>query len=745
MTKQYFAKSILSNGKQPTVKDHLQAVSELAKQYGAEINMAAPAELAGILHDFGKYSDRFQDVLAGNPSRINHAICGAVLLNAVGQGSYGFHKIIEAICAHHSALASYEALRPILECLWKESLPREFDGKEAALTGAEDYKQAYKLFRQDFPAFQLTSEQRIKTHYSDKRDTATNNLISMLQTRMLFSCLVDADYTASATEEDETYPEQSERSENDYSPAIHSLAEYRTKLSAESTADAELNAMRNAVFNACSDAALQNPGLFTLTAPTGTGKTLALLQFALQHCVQWGKQRIILVLPFLSLTEQSAATYRNILPDLFEDTSQSELSDEARLYTSRWRVPFIVTTSVKFFQSLFADHPSECRRLHNIANSVIVFDEAQTLSPELTRFTLYAIQSLIQDYGCTMLLSTATQPDYSAISTLSQWKPQEILPDSSKYYARLKRTELTWRIREKDQISWESLAQELLSQTSVCTIVNLRKHARLLYQALRTLCAEEEIFFLTTDLCPAHRSQVIAAIRERLDHRLPCRVISTQCIEAGVDLDFDAVYRALAPLDSIIQAAGRCNRNGRLQDLGKVVIFRPEDEGYPGNWYRNAAETVRRLCAVHPIDIHDPEEIRRYYREIFSHLKDKPALKDAIQRQDYHAVAQEYQIIEKQQSAQIIVPFEGMLELYNQIVNDLKNDGITPALVRKAAPITVSCYIDNRLETIAEQVPYRKKGEGMSPFYYLRRDFLNCYTSDMGLLVPEFPKIEAIL
>ena len=464
---------------------------------------------------------------------------------------------------------------------------------------------------------------------------------------------------------------------------------------------------------------------------------MALLQFALRHCVEWKKTRIILVLPFLSLTEQSAKVYRNMLPELLEDTSQSRLDDDARLYSDRWRVPVIITTSVKFFESLFADRAGDCRRLHNIANSVIVFDESQTLPPELMRFTIHAARELTRSYGCTMLFSTATQPDFSAIHTLEEWAPREILPNHTEFYAALKRTTVTWRISDGDRIGWEQLAQELCAYQSVCAIVNVRKHARELYRAVLALCDADESFFLTTDLCPAHRSQVIAAIRARLDAHLPCRVVSTQCIEAGVDLDFDAVYRALAPLDSIIQAAGRCNRNGRLPGLGRVVVFCPEDEAYPGDWYQNAAKTVQRLCKAHPIDIHDPAEIQCYYREVFSGLADKLALKDAIKRQDYRAVAREYRMIEQRASAQVIVPYRGEQALYDEIISKLAH-GITPDIMRLAAPITVSCYVGEKLTAVAEQIPFRKHDFGMSPFYRLRAQ-ASCYDPDMGLQISDLP------
>ena len=735
MTEQYYAKSKLSDGRQPTVKEHLNAVAMLAGSYGAEISMGDAAALAGQLHDFGKYSPSFQELLQGKRIGVNHAACGAAFLEQICKGKRGFHAIIEAICAHHSALRSYVEISQDLNAVLKGNSSIEIDGKEVALVGVNAYRQAACAFQGDFPQFRLSSSQMISQFFEDAEEL--NGLKRMLQTRMLFSCLVDADYSVSAADKDKDYLERSERMTAAFPKASDALIQYCATIQAESKADPKLNAVREQVFNACADAAQLEPGLFYLTAPTGTGKTLALLKFALNHCLERQKSRIIIVLPFLSLTEQSSKIYRTMIPDLLEDTSQSDLNEEARLYSSRWRVPLIITTSVKFFETLFSDRPVNCRKLHNIANSVIVFDEAQTLPPELTRLTIHAVEELCQKYGCTMVFSTATQPDYSAIRSLENWRPREILPDHAAYYASLRRTQVHWRLLDEEQMSWPQLVQELSEKESVCAIVNLRKHARSLYRLLRQCSDPNTVFYLSTDLCPAHRSEVIQIIHTRLDAGLPCRVVSTQCIEAGVDLDFDAVYRALAPLDSIIQAAGRCNRNGRLPGLGQVVVFRPEEEEYPGIWYRNAAETVRRLCMESPIDIHDPAHIQKYYQNVFSKLQDKAALTKAIREQDYRSAAREYKLIKKQ-GVQVIVPFLGQIDLYNMLCKELRTSGISRAAMRTAAPITVSCYAADVPASIMEQLTYQNQDEGMSDYYLLGAQAEHLYQQDMGLQIADY-------
>ena len=743
MQKTYYAKSILSNGRQPTVKEHLTRVAELAREYGAELSMADAAELAGRLHDFGKYGELFQKLLRDEVRGVNHAACGAALLAQMGRGKKGFIPIVEAIRGHHDGLVSCDSAEE-LKRSYEYTGRLEIDGRQAALAGEKEYRAAFEQLLRDMPEFCLSRDQMLPR--STDGDLLAANISDMQTTRMLFSCLVDADYSVSAEDENEAYLEQSEQGDISPAEALRELDRHLAEIQSNSGADAELNRLRDAVFAACGAAGELEPGVFNLTAPTGVGKTLALLHFALRHCDAWGKKRVIVVLPFLSLTEQSAKTYRSILSQLLEDTSQSELSDEEHLYASRWRVPFLVTTSVKFFETLFSDRPADCRRLHNIANSVILFDEAQTLPPELIRATLRATDELCERYGCTMVFSTATQPDYTALKAFGKRRPREILPDYAAYYAKLKRTRVDWRLDER--VSWEALAEELSGQRSVCAIVNLRKHARELYRLLRNQCGAEGVFFLTTDLCPAHRSEVIKRIRSRLDEQLPCRVVSTQCIEAGVDLDFDAVYRALAPLDSIIQAAGRCNRNGRLPQGGSVTVFLPEDERYPGNWYQNCAKTVERLCAAQPIDIHDPEQIGRYYRAIYNELscKDKRALVEAIKDKDYGETAKAYQIIGKKQTMQVIVRFTGQEKLYDEISEEAKRSGMTPLLMKRAAPITVSRFEEKELNRFVENIPYagKRREERQSPFYLLCRQYLDCYQDDMGLQLPESEKVSFI-
>lgn len=721
----YYAKSADEFGNKVTNREHLGAVAALALRYGEEIGLPKAAWLTGIIHDFGKYSELFQNVLKGTATNVDHAICSAVLLYIARLSKNEDPALCLAAAvsaAHHSALRAFSRIKPELKAIrLGQGQGNCVTGKRAALFGQEEYDAAFLAFMRDFPDFKLSGLERFVDKSIDEK---------MLRARMLLSCLVDADYTASAggaaAESESLQPRQ----------LLSRLYDHMRELRSGSNSDKALNALRDEVFTQCGDAGEMAPGLFTLTAPTGVGKTMALLHFALRHCAAHGKRRIILMLPFLTLTEQSQRAYEKLCPDILADHSQSRLSNEQLELASRWDSPFIITTSVRFFESLFSSRPRDCRRLHNIAQSVILFDEAQSLPAELAAATMRSVSSLCRDYGCTMVFSTATQPDFAALPDLTDWRPREILPEGSKLYDALKRTRIRWNLDRPTAL--EDIAFEMSAQNSVCAIVNLRRHALRLFTELKRLCPESErdgLFFLTTDLCPAHRSDVIDAINSRLSHHLPCRVVATQCIEAGVDLDFESMYRALAPLEAIIQAAGRCNRNGLLPGGGTVTVFIPDDERsiYPGEAYGNAAGKVKLMYINGDLDIHSPESIKEYYRLLFRTVKDNENLTEAISSENYEAVEREYKLIENQ-GVQVVVPYDE--DLLAKIRLSAEKDGVTPALIKEAAPITVSCFNEELVRQHCEQIPYRKRSSDArteSDFYILSTGHEKYYHQDAGL------------
>ena len=370
----------------------------------------------------------------------------------------------------------------------------------------------------------------------------------------------------------------------------------------------------------------------------------------------------------------------------------------------------------------------------------MLFDEAQSLPADLTSVTLQAVNELCSRYHTTMVFSTATQPDFSARKDLT-WKPREILPESGEMFRALQRVKVEWRLGEDTPL--ETIAEEMSGQDSVCAIVNLRRHARQIAGRLSELCPKDTVFYLTTDLCPAHRSKQIKRIRERLKNNLPCRVVATQCIEAGVDLDFRTMYRALAPLDAIIQAAGRCNRNGGA--MGRVTVFCPADPRmpYPDQWYSNAAVTVQEMEP--PFSIHDPENIREYYRRLFHGKKDKQKLRAAIDSRSFAQTAAEYKLIDNA-GAQAIVPYSGADVSYASIAKRMRDEGVTHALLKEAAPITVTCFAKN-LKIYAEEIPFAGHGKTQtagSGVFLLCPQYTDLYSDELGLHLPQEESFESI-
>lgn len=730
--KEYYAKSnpLILN------KDHLAEVGKLAERYGEEIGRKEEGGVAGRLHDFGKYSDRFQGVLLGTHHGIDHAIGGAVYLYLrKNRARIRYTSVIESILGHHDGLRSMGELN---ERWQAENYAACLTQKEPALSTKEEYLNAAKAFgTYHFPKFSAPELPGPAFDYPVE---------AMLDTRMLFSCLVDADYTISALEKNPEYLKESVGQMLDAEASLRTLFQHMDELRKSSTAKESLNRLREQVFTTCGDMGERcEPGLFRLTAPTGVGKTMAMLHFALRHCQTHGLRRIIVVLPFLTLAEQTEEEYKKLIPSLLVDHSQKELPEEARELAARWDAPLVITTSVRFFESLFSDRPTTCRKLHHIANSVVLFDEAQSLPAQLAPATLRAVHRLCERYHCTMLFSTATQPEFGALPPLqkgnkSVWEPIELLPDHADLYHQMHRVNAVWCLEKDTPLA--DIAEEMAQQSSVCAIVNLRRHARTLFQQLSEACGgeKESLFLLSTDLCPAHRLEVVETIKKRLKQGRPCRVVATQCIEAGVDLDFDAMYRALAPLEAIIQAAGRCNRNGRLPNGGQLTVFIPDEVGnlYPGGEYERAANVVKDLWykTRRGLDLDDPALIAEYYALLFAGSKEDPALKQALTQKNYPAVREAYQLI-RQQGIQVIVPW-GKPENFQAIAKEALDHGLSGELLRKAAPITVSCFERDWVEQHATPLYYINRRYGQkteSGYYVLNTGHEACYDNVIGLNV----------
>jgi CRISPR-associated endonuclease/helicase Cas3 len=562
------------------LKDHLCRVAALAAQFAAPLGSASEAELAGLLHDLGKYREEFQAYLRGLRSggkETQHAIHGALVALQ--------HDCLAAslaIAGHHAGVPDLCSLQEKAEEFAKKSpdvLPALVRHFEAEL--------GHSLTPLLPPSF-------VRDEFSAE-----------LYTRLLFSCLVDADRLDTATWPAQAVPD---RPLDAGRMLDRVLAERERKRAV--VADGPVAQARNRIFDACLSAASFPPGFFALTVPTGGGKTLASMAFALAHAQAHGLRRIIVVIPYLSIIEQNAAEYRRILGNALVLESHSaasprpDLDEEEReqleLVAENWDAPVIVTTSVQFIESLFAASPSRCRKLHRVARSVVVFDEVQTLPAHLLQPLFSVLREMHRSYGTTFVFSSATQPAFrrsgSILEGFGDGEIREVAPDPPRLFRTLRR--VRYHLPEADQsLDWPTLAEQLAAQPQVLCVVNLTAHARTLWEEVQRRCPQHQRpIHLSSAMCPEHRLALIRLIRYRLRKGLPCRVVSTQLVEAGVDVDFPVVWRALGPLDSIVQVAGRCNREGRLHDesgnpkLGEVHVFKPAEHRLPPGVYRVAAD-----------------------------------------------------------------------------------------------------------------------------------------------------------
>ena len=589
---------------------HLENVSRIAGGFAKPIHLHQEAVLAGALHDLGKYRKEFQDYLRGDrPSsqETQHAAYGAVwamqekqLLQAV------------VIAGHHAGLHDVADLQEIPH--------KSFLGLPAALEDSlrlhsTEAHAPMALLEPSFLLGEMSPSELIL-----KIDFAV---------RMLFSCLVDADRLDSAFWP--LAPPEDRRL--DAPRLLERVLDERQKKAAKSP-EGTLKSARNEIFDTCLNKAESDQGFFSLTVPTGGGKTLSAMAFALAHAQKHHLRRVIVVIPYLSIIEQNAAEYRHILGNdvVLENHSavkprpdgNDDEKDALELAAENWDSPVVITTSVQFIESLLSARPSRCRKLHRIANSVVIFDEVQTMPAHLLQPTFSVFRELAQQYGVTFVFSSATQPAFLKSTSLphgfTPGEMQPIIDHPDQLFRSLRRVDYHLP-RDDETLDWPDLAARMAlpeNRQSLC-VVNLTKHAAKLWDHLRSALPEAEqrmLFHLSSAMCPAHRLRVIRLMRWLLKRGHPCRVVSTQLIEAGVDVDFPTVWRALGPLDSIVQTAGRCNREGRA-DRGNVHVFRPVEHQIPGGVYRVATEQAAVAVSRFP-SLEEAEEALATHPEIFT-------------------------------------------------------------------------------------------------------------------------------
>lgn len=722
---------------------HLKRVARYARSFGELLHCPDEAVFASFLHDAGKLGPAFAERLRGTARGVDHWSFGAWLACCLAKQN-SLPSVL-AILGHHAGLTAYtgaQAMRASLTTSVRDS-QLEKEGKRLSYIEDEEAKGWYAANCLSPPSGfdSLCPLQRL--------DAEDGHCAAQVDVRMLFSILVDADYLA--TEGHFQAPEPGRMYVRPTPPALQpekalacldqAIEARRRTLLADGVAQgasAEMMALRGDLLEAAKKAGEQPLGPYTMTAPTGAGKTFAMLAFALQHAMTHGlKGRIIVVLPFLSIIEQTAAIYRDLFGETFpadyvlehhslareegaqekeDDNGGSEARRRARMLTENWDAPIIVTTSVQFLESLFDNRPGRCRKLHRLAESVILFDEVQTLPTGLAVETLAALSHLTERYRTSVVFSTATQPAFSclheAVETLAPagWQPREIVPKELGLFDRSRRTVVQWPAKG-ETLAWPELAARLADHEQVLCIVNLKRHALRLVEELKAL-GVDGLAYISTNMCPLHRKAALVKVRACLDDGRPCRLVATQCVEAGVDLDFPSVYRAFAPLDAIAQAAGRCNRSGRMA-MAEVIVFHPDlepaEKPYPPGGYEQAAKALEKMLKQREgsLDIHDPAVYEQYFKKLYTvagvgRRSQESALRRAILQHDFPEIAKAYRLIDSP-TISVLVPYDR--EAFQRLNDEVEAEGMTARWIGQARNHAVSLYRTSNLLGQIEPMP----------------------------------------
>lgn len=646
-----------------TLLDHTKQVAESCREIGKKLGFPNTAYTLGILHDLGKIKPEFQKKLvdANNNCKhqsVPHKEVGAYLIQQTNP------LLSFPLLGHHHQIPSYKNLIDAFE-----------------KTNDTETLQCIQKLELMLPEF------RVNTSDFDPA-TLKKPIEAYLALKMLNSALVDSDH---------------EDTSNFYSKYTYKLSKinlnnldkvfqaYYKDICSENT---EINLQRKQLFQDCLDAAETSHNFYVLPAPTGAGKTLSSLAFALKKATLCNKDRIIFALPFTSIIEQTSVIYENIYKDIdnavLEHHSAVLDSDDKskniwRNKTSEsWNSPIVVTTTVQFFESLFSNKPSKNKKLHNIANSVIVLDEAQLLPIIYMKPIMECLKTLSEKYNCTIVICTATPPFLNNNKSWALTEPPHcIVQNVSKMFDVFKRVNF---IYEKNDYKIQGFIQEITSYEQVLCIVNKRKTAQKLLKSID----KKNTYHLSTTMTPKHRSEVVKIIKQRLIENLPVTLIATSCVECGVDFDFPQVYREIAPLPSIVQAAGRCNRNGK-QKSGNVYIFSLDNETVHDPILKTGIAITKNLLNKNIFDLENIEHSEFYFRElykIYDSQLDKKKILDDIKYLNFENVNDKFTIIE-QNTISLVIRNEESSKIINSILN---GEIVGREINRKLAPYTLSVY-----------------------------------------------------
>lgn len=687
-----------------TIKEHLYGTAQLAGKFAEHFGKRDWGYCCGMLHDIGKYSLAFQEkIRSSSAKRVDHSTAGARVCLEKG-GLYSFMSY--CIAGHHCGLPNYG---------------NSSDGTEApTLEGRKKKKiEDYSFYKKEIEI------PEIKTLPMDPKADPDPDFSLSIFIRMLYSCLVDADFldTENFMKNGQVQREAGENVEILLKKLNNYVADWIRNKDTET-----VNGRRTEILRHCFECGQLDKGIFQLTVPTGGGKTIASLAFALQHAVKNHMERVIYVIPYTSIIEQNAKIFREILgaQNVLENhynadyTSSDELKP-MQLASENWDKPIVVTTNVQFFESLFANKSSKCRKLHNIADSVIVFDEVQMLPTDYLKPCIAVMEELVSNFCSSIVLCTATQP---ALNSLFRKKlpVTELCPRVQEQFKFFERV----TFKNIGIVSEPELIEKLDCENQALCIVNTKKRAQRLYQKMKG----KGVFHLSTAMYPKHRRRILEKIRELLKNGDKCILISTSLVEAGVDLDFRSVYRQMAGADSVIQAAGRCNREGNqnAKESFAYIFQFEEKENVPG---QQLQIDVSKMLMKEREDIFSTEGVRKYF-EVLYHFKGKSLDKKKIleefknKRYNFAKVAEEFRLIEEN----TFTVFIGKEEEAEELLKQIKYHGYTKEEMRKIGQYCVQLY-ESDVEKLQGAGMLRAVSEDIKDFYELFNE--EQYTEEIGL------------
>lgn len=687
-----------------TVKEHLEQTATIAGDYADHFGKREWGYACGLLHDIGKYSDAFQDKIKNNTGKqVDHSTAGMKTCFEEGRW-YPF--LGYCIAGHHAGMP---------DCGGSSDT-----GSAPTLEGRKKKKiEIYDAYKSEIEIPELS-----ELPFDPQKTSDPDFSISMLL-RMIYSCLVDADFldTESFMSNGEVQRDSGEKMEI----LLERLETYITDWLGNKELES-VNGRRTEILKHCLSCGEKEKGVFQLTVPTGGGKTIASLAFALKHAVKNKMDRVIYVIPYTSIIEQNAEVFRKILGEQnvlenhynvdYESTEELKMM---QLAAENWDKPVVVTTNVQFFESLFSNRSSKCRKLHNIANSVIIFDEAQMLPTDYLKPCLAVMEELVNQFRSSIVLCTATQPALQSLLR-TNIKMTELCPRVQEQFRFFKRAsfENLGKIRE------EELIEKLKGEYQALCIVNTKKRAQSLYKKMEG----DGVFHLSTTMYPKHRRQILETIRKCLKEGKRCILISTSLVEAGVDLDFRSVYRQLSGVDSMIQAAGRCNREGKRDVEDSIVsIFQfDQKENVPG---QQRQIDISKVLIADGKDISSLDGIQQYFHSLY-HLEgtnlDKKNILGLFQNKNYQfaTAAKKFKLIEEDTTTIFISREPEAKEILQQI----KNQGYTKRTMRRAGQYCVQLYA-NDIEKLRGAGMLREISGDINDFVELVSE--EQYTEDMGL------------